>query len=400
MNRVGQRIPVEPLDDERMTNIERRIVSRAVDAAAKPVLAPRNNTALGFALIGLFLLGAGFVGWKLRGAGSPDTTVAAAPLRIETAGLRSTLDVGDASITSDPDTAFVVTRPGTGVLVELARGKVALAVGKRGARAPLIVRAGNTDVVVVGTRFSVEYVGGEVSVRVTEGVVKVLRRNHSVEARVAAGQAWQAPQGVVALAALPERKQPLDTIAEAGDREVELDLGAPDVLRDRVAKVPDARTPARGSADGAGARPSKADQTSRPTLDPGDPQGDLKSLIRAQPVFPALDVGEPDALKQIAIYQAHMREQQGEDHLHAFYSMAVVQSMKLNRSADALTTLERFMRRAPVSSEFYLRALWLKVRIHCVRAIDEQCRQAAEQYRRRAGDSKAATVAELVTLSH
>ena len=394
MKRLAQRVPVEPLDDERLTNIERRIVSGAADAAARP--APRGNLALGFALIGLFVVGAGLAGWKLRGSQAPDAVVAAAPLRIDTASEGSTIDLGDASITSDPDTAFVVTRPGTGVLVDLARGKVALAVGKRGSRAPLIVRAGDTDVVVVGTQFSVEYVGGEVSVRVTEGVVNVIRRDR--EARVAAGQAWQAAQGVVALAALPAHGR----IAEAPTTEpVEIDLApplaTPDVLRDRVAKVPDVRAPARGSGDTA--RAIKADQVSRATLDPGDPKGDLKSLIRAQPVYPALDVGEPDALQQIAIYQAHMREKQGEDHLHAFYSMAVVQSMKLNRSADALTTIERFLRRAPVASEFYLRALWLKVRIHCVRAIDDPCRQAAEQYRRRAGDSKAATVAELVTLS-
>jgi len=117
-------------------------------------------------------------------------------------------------------------------------------------------------------------------------------------------------------------------------------------------------------------------------------------------VFPALDVGEPDALKAIAIYQSHMREKQGEEHLYAFYSMAVIQSMKLGRSADALKTLERFMRRAPTSSEYYLHGLWLEVRIHCIRAIDDACRQAAEQYRRRDSDSKAATVAELITLSH
>ena len=117
-------------------------------------------------------------------------------------------------------------------------------------------------------------------------------------------------------------------------------------------------------------------------------------------MFPAHDVGEPDAQKAIAIYQSHMREKQGEEHLYAFYSMAVVQSMKLGRASDALSTIERFMRRAPVSSEYYVHGLWLKVRIHCIRAIDDACKQAAEQYRRRDPDSKAATVAERITLSH
>jgi hypothetical protein len=394
------RIPVEPLDDERLTNIERRIVTGAADAAAHPIRAPRGNLALGFALIALFIVGAGFAGWKLRGPGSQPPVVATAPIQVRTDAEHSTLALGDASVTSDPDTAFVVTRPGTGVLVDLAKGRVELEVGKRGDRAPLVVRAGDTDVIVIGTRFSVDYIDGEVSVRVTEGVVKVVRQKQEV--RVATGQAWQTKQGVVALAALPER--PRATIArveQVATPEINM-AETPDLLPDRVAKVPDVRTPERGSAeaDAAPIKQSKADQTSRPGLDPKDAKGDLKSLIRSQAVFPALDVGEPDALKAIAIYQRHMREKQGEEHLYAFYSMAVVQSMKLGRSADALSTLERFMRRAPTSSEYFLYGLWLKVRIHCIRAIDDACKQAAEQFRRRDPDSKAATVAELITLSH
>ena len=398
MKLVG-RIPVEPLDDERMTNIERRIVAGAGDAAARGQRSSRGNLALGFAVIALFIVGAGVAGWKLRG-GAPAQVVAAAPLEVRTDGQHATLDLGEASIASDPDTAFVVTRPGSGMLIEMAHGKVELEVKKRGSKAPLIVRAGDTDVVVVGTHFSVDFADGAVAVRVTEGVVKVVR--HKQEVRLAAGQAWQTQQGVVALAALPERAKLGKVEQVAGTEPVEIDLETPDVLHDRVAKVPDVRTPGRGSAEaGSGAtRPTRADQTTHPALDPGDPKGNLKSLIRAQAVFPALDVNERDAQKAIAIYQTTMREKQGEDHLYAFYSMAVVQSMKLGRSSDALTTIDRFMRRAPASSKYYLHALWLKVRIRCVRAVDDECRQAAEQYRRRAGDSKAATVAELITLSH
>ncbi len=399
MKLVG-RIPVEPLDDERLTNIERRIVSGAADAAARPTRAPRGNLALGFAVIALMIIGAGFAGWKLRGPGSQPAVVATAPIQVRTDAARSTLALGDASVTSDPDTAFVVTRPGTGVLIDMAKGRVELEVGKRGDREPLVVRAGDTDVVVIGTRFSVDFIDGEVSVRVTEGVVKVMRQKQEV--RVAAGQAWQTKQGVVALASLPER--PRARIAQVEDTTPpEINMAeAPEVLHDRVAKVPDVRTPpGRGSAEAGGAvKPSKADQSTRPGLDAKDPKGDLKSLVRSQSVFPALDVGEPDAMKAIAIYQSHMREKQGEEHLYAFYSMAVVQSMRLGRSADALKTIERFMRRAPSSSEYYQHGLWLKVRIHCIRAIDDACRQAAEQYRRRDPDSKAASVAELITLSH
>jgi len=186
----------------------------------------------------LMIVGAGFAGWKLRGTGSQPGVVATAPIQVRTDAARSTIALGDASVTSDPDTAFVVTRPGTGVLVDMAKGRVELQVDKRGDREPLVVRAGDTDVVVIGTRFSVDYIDGEVSVRVTEGVVKVVRQKQEV--RVAAGQAWQTKQGVVALAALPER--PRTRIAEVEDAtRPEINMAeAPEVLHDRVAKVPHA----------------------------------------------------------------------------------------------------------------------------------------------------------------
>ncbi|HMG23925.1 MAG TPA: FecR domain-containing protein, partial [Kofleriaceae bacterium] len=181
--KLAGRIAVEPLDEERLTNIERRVVAGAVDAAIRGELrAPRWR--LGGAVAAVAIAAAGAIGWALHTAPAGEPIAAADPaaVQVQTAGPsgpgRAVLDIGDARIESDPDTAFAVTRPGAGVLIAMARGKLGLEVAKRGDRPPLIVRAGDTDVVVIGTRFSVDYGDGhgEVDVRVTEGVVRVVHQ--------------------------------------------------------------------------------------------------------------------------------------------------------------------------------------------------------------------------------
>lgn len=416
------RIPVEPLDEERLTRIERRIVAGAAEAAARPIGAARPWPVLAIAAAAaaavVVAIGAGAVGWTLRGGG-PAPEVAAAPIAVRTDAQRTTLELGDARIESDPATAFTVTRPAGGVLVTLARGKVALDVGPRGERPALIVKAGDTEVVVVGTRFSVDYGDGtgDVDVRVTEGVVRVVR--HQQETRVAAGQAWTSRGGLVALA--PDASGGGEAVAAAGGGPgragetiadpaqrggggVEIDMGqAPDVLRERVATVPDVRAaqPGAGSAGaatprGPGAGPARDGSVRpRPLDDLRAPNGDLKAAIRSQPVLPALDVGEPDALGAMAAYRAIMTREKGPTEAHAFYSMAVIQALKLGRTGDALATLAAFKRRAP-TSEYFVPALWLEVRIRCLRSVDEACRGAADAYARRAPAGPALEVAERI----
>ncbi|MBA3539297.1 MAG: FecR domain-containing protein, partial [Deltaproteobacteria bacterium] len=175
MKLVG-RIPVEPLDDERLTNIERRIVAGASDQLATPARARRPY--LGFAAATFAAAAAGFVGWKLHRDPAPATATAATKVAMHTDRQKSVLDIGDATIESRPNTTFGITRPDGGVLVEMTRGRIELEVAKRAGRAPLIVRAGATDVIVVGTHFIVDCGAsceGEVDVRVTEGVVRVVR---------------------------------------------------------------------------------------------------------------------------------------------------------------------------------------------------------------------------------
>src|SRR5687767_5051508 len=101
MKLVGK-VPVEPLDDERLTNIERRLVVHVSEMKQQPMRAPRRMLA--FAGVAMAVLVAGFVGWKLRGDGTPVVAPSDPEQLAMTAGA---LDLGGAEITGKD---FTVTR--------------------------------------------------------------------------------------------------------------------------------------------------------------------------------------------------------------------------------------------------------------------------------------------------
>lgn len=410
--KLAGRIPVEPLDEERLTRIERGVVTGAVDAASRGYgfRAPRRHAGRAFAA--LAVVAAGVVGWTLRGApASAPGFVEPTPIQVQTDPQRSVLDIGDARIESDPATVFTVTRPSGGVLVAMTRGKLELSVGKRGGRPPLIVRAGDTDVIVVGTRFSVDYGDGrgEAFVRVTEGVVRIVHLQQ--ETRVAAGQAWRAGAGLVASAEVPRAETANPPLPGGGDGDptvapahdgTAIALGRPpDVLHDRKAAVPDApgvvaAPPPRMAppARPPGAGPARP----RAAVRPSDPQVDLRSAIRAQRVEPALDIGEPRSSSAVAKYYDIAAHRSGEEASQAFYSIAAVQYLRLARNADALDTLDAYVRRFPGGKE-YRAVLWLRVRILCLDNLDDRCRAAAYTYLHEAPNDPAAHVAEQLTMT-
>ena len=409
MNLKG-RIPVEQLDDERMTNIERRIVAGAAEAAAS---APSRSSSrlfgwgLAFAMAAAIAIGAGFTGWMLRGEGSRNVTTIAnsEPVHVHTTSERSVLDIGDARIESDPLTDFTVTRPDGGVLVTMTRGKVELTVGKRGDRPPLVVAAGDTRVIVVGTKLSVDYGDGTngVDVRVTEGVVKVERLQQEV--RVAAGQAWTTRRGVVAIAELPQEPElspnpDLPTIkddAKNADDRIEIETDAPDVLKERKSSVPDATIPTTGVHHGSGAtRPTKPD-VHRDAL-PSGGSGSVAVDLRDVAVLPPLELPGVEPKDAVATYRDIVVKKKGDEASLAFYSIAWMQHMKLGRNGDALQTLDQYLRRF-VGGKEYAAALWLRVRILCAKNIDERCRQAAYAHMHQASGTPAAKVSEALTLA-
>lgn len=378
MKLVG-RVPVQPLSDERWTNIERKVVAGAADAMAAGHRESRWGVFAFAAVTIVLVAGAGLVGWKLRGGGEQHV-VAEAPLTIES-GDKTSIDIGDAKIASELGTKYTITRPGSGVVLAMERGKVALEVGKRGDRDPLIVRAGDTDVIVVGTQFSVDFDGHDnVDVRVTEGKVKVVRaQKHDF---VAAGQAWQSTRGVIALAEAGPSGGPL---AIAPSTEPKTDVVIPTdgkdiALRDRVAKVPDVKAQPNPQPN-----PDKrvgAPEVTRPLEPPMTPHAQLAQSVRARLSFtgikPVVELGNVTPAAAIS----NLREQSlktGPAASAAFYSIAVLQATKLGRTADAITTLDAYVRRFRGGAE-YKAALWLRVVIKCRQAIDDHCRQAAFTY--------------------
>ncbi len=381
MKLVG-RVPVKPLSDERWTNIERKVVAGAADAMAAGQRESRWGT-FAFAAVAIVLVaGAGLVGWKLRGGPEQPVVAEAAPLTIESSEKSTTIDLGDAKIAGDLGTNYTVTRPGTGVVITMQRGKVGLEVGKRGDRDPLIVRAGDTDVIVVGTQFTVDFDGHDnVDVRVTEGKVKVVRaQKHDF---VAAGFAWQSTRGVIALAEAGPSGGPIAVADRKPDVVIPID-GKAIALHDRTAKVPDSRI----SIDQLNPKPPSdrtgAPEVIRPLAPPLTPHAQLAQDVKVRLAFaisaikPVVNLGNVTAAAAVA----NLREQSlktGPEASAAFYSIAVLQATKLDRTSDAITTLDAYVRRFRGGAE-YKAALWLRVVIKCRQAIDDHCRQAAFTY--------------------
>jgi hypothetical protein len=411
------RVPVEPLDDERMTNIERRIVANA--AVTPPSRAPRR--VLGFAAAAMAAMAAGVIGWKLGSSPAQLSTVSEAPITIATTATGGTLNIGDATIESDPSTQFVVTRPDGGVLVDLKHGRVELDVAKRANRPPLVVRAGDTDVIVVGTHFSVDWDGtGDVDVRVTEGVVKVVRK--SKESRVAKDQAWESTRGTIALSdAKPVVRrggttavasvEPGGTIGDvstgSGSAGYEIPMGeGPDVLRGRTAQVPDARTPTPRTGSG-----SNGSNTSKPERDPSTQTGsgsgsssgplNIVALIKQQAVESPVDVGESVPATAVTKYNEMIRySKTGEEESRAYYGIVYMHALKMGRTEEALRWIGTYERRFAQGRVYPERTsiAWLKLRILCSRRVDGECKQAAAAYQRIDRDSAASRLAEAVTL--
>lgn len=399
--KLAGRIPIEPLDDERLTNIERHVVAGAADrlARAQP---PRRSLALAATV--MFATGvAGVVGWRLHGAPAITTApVASDPATFAVAidGARPRVDIGDATIAGEPGAVFQVTRPAGGVLIAMTRGKLELEVQKRGGRPPLVVRAGDTDVEVVGTQFSVDYDGASaVDVRVREGKVKVTRAHET--AFVTAGGAWSSTTGLVAVAMTPPQAVPPAVPVAAAPPPAPpvriADRRAPPAPSSVIAKPPTA-APARTVARTV-APPAHEVTAPRGVAIADDPYVELKVAIRQQPLAfdPKLD-GTRDAAAEIAKLKkiAYSPTTLGADASAALYRIAVLLYKPLHQDAEALRTIDIYRRRFARGIELPA-AAWLRLRIACGHEIDDACRQAAYSYQQVGPGGAAADVAVRIT---
>jgi hypothetical protein len=410
MNLKG-RIPVEQLTDERLTNIERGVVTGAADVVASPRPFFASTTWPAIAAAAVLVFAVGFVGWKIGRQHMPDA-VAMQPIRVDTRE-RTTIDIGDATLINDPNTQLVVTRPAGGVLVDMTRGKVELEVAHRINKPPFVVRAGSTDVIVVGTHFSVDYGDGtgDAIVEVTEGTVKVVRHDDAMIASVPAGNGWTHEGGVVSLAQLHTQiaaseqhsKPTIDTAGLSVATTTVAIPGATDPsLRDHNATTPTGTVPGeqiRTNGEGSGSAGDK-------------PHGkrvvktyveNLHDALRAQPIEPAYDTGIADPQKAINQHNAAATQygdsvdaKYGETASRALYSIAVIQLLQLRDPAKALATLDRYLARFAHKND-HPDALWLRVRILCELRFDEKCRNAASVYAREVPTGAKSGMAEQVS---
>ena len=379
------RIPVEPLDDDRLVRIERNIVAGAAERAELSHRSPRRLFA--FSAAALAAVAAGVVGYALHPGATPTSTVAVNPptalgaqtVAVSTDAQHSTLDIGDATITSDPATHFEVVRPDGGVTVELAIGKVSLSVAKRHDRPRFEVHAGDTHVVVVGTKFSVEYDGkNHVDVRVTEGIVRVERA--SDVAKVAAGNEWTSTGGLIALAT------PVQPTTDG------ISIDDPK-LRDHHATVPETQhVEPHASSDSA-----TSGVASKHPVDPTHTMtyGDLKAAIRLVEYLPKADgVDTSDAQAAISTYVGKVASSNNYAEKRGYlFRMAVLQA-RLHDDAKADHTLDSVVERR--GGDEYAAGLWLRLRIRCLAAIDDRCREVARQYLADAPNGPGASVAQRI----
>ncbi|MEP6860977.1 MAG: FecR family protein [Deltaproteobacteria bacterium] len=381
---LRDRIPVEQLDDERLTNIERRLVVGVSELSTKRS-ARRGLAAIGFRGAGVVAIAAAAViGWKLHAVPAADPPPAPTAQHFQVAdGSRISVD----GATLAGNASYDVTRDPQRVLIDMQRGKLELAVVHDPHRT-LVIRAADTEIEDVGTRFRVDFDGANaVQVRVTEGEVKVTR--HAQVVRVAAGNGWTTDRGLLALGEL-------DPVVVANVDPLPAIVPAPPV-RPHATEAPVVRTPhhVAETAPVAVAPPVPHHDT---VTAPADPFVDLRTAIRAVPIerAPAMD-GHSDAATEIAkLKKLAYSTTVGPEASQALYEIAVLLYRPLGQDAEAMRTLDWYFRRFAGGKEMHA-AMWLRVRIACDHTIDEACRRAAYSYQHDVPGGAASEVAVRIT---
>ncbi len=126
------------------------------------------------------------------GSSGPAPSQPLAASRVVTDDDSSTVTLGGASLDVAPASAVVMSGDDErGMLVVLERGAVDCAVPPREGRPPFVVHAGDVEVRVVGTKFTVARDGDSAMVEVTKGTVEVIADGD--RALVQAGEVWWRP---------------------------------------------------------------------------------------------------------------------------------------------------------------------------------------------------------------
>jgi ferric-dicitrate binding protein FerR (iron transport regulator) len=345
------RVPVEQLDDERLTNIERKLVVAVSDMRAEP---DRSWSRRGLAVAGfaMAVAVAGVVGWKLHAPthGPAAPTVAEAPYTLSTTN----------------GTKVQITHVGSRTELAMGKGTLSLDV-KHDPNRLLVVHAGDTDIEDVGTKFSVDYDGsGHVEVRVTEGEVKVKRAGKDFE--VTANNAWTTEQGTITLAQLDNAT----TVVAQNEPDIQIDTPTGETPKTGSATTAtgsnatgsaaaNAGSNAMGSASGSGAGSGSGKHKAGET--------NIRKAILAVKLDP-LPGSIPDYVEQLKTTSG--------DKSRILYSIAV-KLHEAKNDEDAISRIRGIISQR-TKDEAYADAMWLQVRITCLRALDDHCRAAAQRY--------------------
>jgi hypothetical protein len=375
--KLRDQIKVEPLDEERLTNIERRLVVGVSELSMKR--APRRGFVLATTGV-LAVAAAALIGWKLHAVPAVEAPAPASEHFAVSDGSQITLD----GATLGGSASYDVTRDPGRLVIVLKKGAMDFAVVHDPHRT-LLVRAADTEIEDVGTKFHVDFDGRSgVEVRVTEGEVKVTRGANVV--RVAAGNAWTTELGLVAIAVLDAKP-----VAVA----VSDPLPAPVQPAVTHAAAPIVHPVHRVEA----AVVATPIEHPLPVTTTVDPYVELRTAIRKVPLefAPNID-GHVDAANEIAKLKkvAYSPTTLGPEASQAMYQIAVLLYRPLGQDVEALRTLDVYTRRFNGGKELHA-ALWLRVRIECSHAFDESCRRAAYSYQHEQTSGEASSVAVRIT---
>ena len=203
--------PVENLSDVAWARVERGVFNRLDGAGTVTGAIASREIGRGGSSRRSWMWVAGplaaaaaclLVVFATRGHGSGGTSAASEPSRVVSGASPSAVSFGDAHITLDANSALEMVRDGAQQTALLEKGAAWFSVAPRGDRPAFEVRAGDTIVHVIGTRFRVAREGERANVTVDHGVVEVRFRGRAI--KVTDGQSWSSDHpGEVAAAAAP-----------------------------------------------------------------------------------------------------------------------------------------------------------------------------------------------------
>jgi hypothetical protein len=221
-------VPVDPLAESRWTKLERSLLARWNPEAARSTRAAASTQSAGnrrplllwsFAALAL---GTVAVVMGVRLAGTAAIPIPRSPMKVATGASPRHIAFEGLAVDLGPYSSVAIAEdPATGVLASVERGEAAWDVEPRARWAPFVVRAGNVQVRVVGTRFRVTRILDGARVDVQKGVVEVETEDQSM--RLRAGQTWitappatlvpsaDSPAPPVSPPAEPSPARPVDT---------------------------------------------------------------------------------------------------------------------------------------------------------------------------------------------